>query len=110
MQLSEVATKNSYRKWHLETASEGRVEITHLERAMRRFNIATHNALQRVVGVGMRSQPSITEIHQRGRIGIARIQAFQQSLSHVEGLVLPNPVGNLEILGRVRFSQVGTWS
>ena len=28
----------------------------------------------------------------------------------MEGLVLPDPVGNLEILGRIRFSQVGTWS
>ena len=55
----------------------------------------------------MGGEPGVTQLHELRRIGIARIQAFEQRFRHVEGLVLPNPVGDLEILLGVRFGQVG---
>ena len=61
--------------------------------------------LQGIVGGNVLVQPGVTELDQRGGIGVTRVQAVEQSLGHVIGLVGPDPVNGLEVLGGERLGQ-----
>ena len=47
-------------------SSEGGVEVAHLQCAMGGLHVATHNALERIVGVLMGVKPRVTEFDQLG--------------------------------------------
>ena len=104
--LRESRSSRKTRATLIKALAQGSVVMLYLKRAARRIKAAEHHATQSLICISMSLKPLFTVLNQLLNRRIHRIQAFDQSFSHVEGAVLPNPLNFSKVAINVRLNQI----